>query len=34
MMRSKFKKYNGSNYDMKYYNTKINEIVNNTLSKK
>ena len=34
MMKSRVKKLNGANYDMKYYNSKINEIVNNTLSKK
>ena len=34
MMRSRFIKLNVDNYDMKYYNSKINEIVKDTLSKK
>ena len=34
MMRSRVKKLNGANYDIKYYNSKINEIVKDTLSKK
>ena len=35
MMKSKFKKMNNNNnFDIDYYNSKINEIIRDTLSKK